>query len=221
VLRAKPQRHRDTEFAQRHFLNSPQPRRHEDTKDSRSSPTRPVEDAEAQRRRGNLAGFFCVVRCPAVQRRPGIAGSGIRSENELLNRIPGPATCALEERRPRHLPSLFIGWERHAPSPEYEKEERQNRRASGTSAGEKTGCDERSCSEQTGFSPATGDSRSPVILPPISETTFQAQHPPLCGGGTVGGLRVFVPSCLRRGWVGGSVSSVPLWFFGHRIPRVV
>jgi len=38
-----------------------------------------------------------------------------------------------------------------------EIEERQNRRARGTSAGEKTGGDERLRSELTGFSPATGD----------------------------------------------------------------
>ncbi len=43
------------------------------------------------------------------------------------------------------------------PQRHRDTEERQNRRANGTSAGEKTGSDERSRSELTGFSPVTGD----------------------------------------------------------------
>ena len=126
---------------------------------------------------------------------------------------------ALDERRPRHLSSSFNGWKAHTPH--YNNtEERQNRRANSTSAGEKRCDDKRSRSEFASFSPATGDPRSPVVLPPINGTVFQAQHLPLCVGGWVVGLRVFVSSWLRRAswadlcdlWAVLSVPSVPLWF---------
>jgi len=110
-----------------------------------------------QSRRESLAGFLCVARYSAVQRRPGIAGSGIRSENKLSNRIPGPATCALGERRPRHLSSLFNKWEGCTSPNTHEREERQNRRAVGTATGENPANDECSLSEVAGFSPVTGD----------------------------------------------------------------
>ena len=152
---------------------------------------------------------------------------------------------ALGERRPRHLSSSFKRWMRHALSPNNVKEKRQNRRAFGTAAGVKRCDDERSRSRFASFSPAAGDPRSPVVLPPISEITFQAQHLPLCMGGWMVGLRVFVSSWLRRVrasgsaficvicgfsgkidrahlcdlWAVLSVSSVPLWFFGSQIPR--
>jgi len=87
----------------------------------------------------------------------GATGPGNRFESELSCRSPGPVTCALEERRSRLFSSSFISWEGYAPPSRDAREERQNRRASGTSAGEKAGCDERSRSEQTVFSPATGD----------------------------------------------------------------
>jgi hypothetical protein len=181
-------------------------------------PAQKRRDAEAQRRREALARFLCVARfrpsdggvfrltssgeTPWPSDGHGTTGSGNRLESELSCRFPDPVVCALEERRSRLLFSPFNGWEGHAPH--NNTKERQNRRAKGTSAGEKTGGDGCSHPELAGFSPATGDHQSPVVLPPISGTAFQAQRPP---------LRVFVSLCLRRGWAGGSVSSVPLWFF--------
>jgi len=250
----EPQRHRDTEFAQRCFLNSPQPRRHEDTKESQSPPSHPVETADhADRRRWGHATFLCAARSGASEYRNhhstsfnetpwplddghGTTGPGNRFESKLSCRFPDPVVCALEERRPRHLSSSFNGWKAHTPH--YNNtEERQNRRAPGTSAGEKRCDDKRSRSEFASFSPATGDPQSPVVLPPINGTVFQAQHLPLCVCRCVVGLRVFVSSWLRRGRasgsaficvicgfskrVGGSVSSVSLWLFDHRIPRIV
>ncbi len=108
-----------------------------------------------------------VARFPAV-RRPEIAGPRNRLESELSNRIRGPVTCALGERRPRPLSFSFNSRERQSPSPNNEKEERQNRRAAchgvaqranpdGTSAGEKSASDECSHSERAGFLPVAGD----------------------------------------------------------------
>jgi len=85
---------------------------------------------------------------------------------------------ALCKRRPRHLSFLFSSGGVH-PSSTHKREERQNRRAPGTATGEKSDFDESLLSEVAGFSPATGDSWSPVVLPPISATAFQAQLPPL------------------------------------------
>ena len=46
--------------------------------------------------------------------------------------------------------------------------------------------------------------RSPVVLPSISGFSLRAQLLPLCVGGWVDGLRVFVSLWLRREWAGGS-----------------
>jgi hypothetical protein len=121
------------------------------------------------------------------------------------------------------------------PSKKHRGAETWSRRARSTSVGEKADSDGCLHPESSDFSPATGDYRSSVVLPPISGITFQAQHPPLCVGGWVGGLRVFVSSCLRRGWVDGSsiehpassigrvcglCVSVPLWFISRQIRRI-
>ena len=169
----EPQRHRDTEEAQ--SQDCPQitqihpptqkPRRHEDTKESQSPPTHPIETAdhadkrkyhpptlqrggaEAQRRREDLTQLFRVARFrPSDGRKP--LGRDTAPNTSVHLGVPAQR-LALEKRKPRHLSSSFNSWERFVP--------RQNRRAPGTSAGEKAGCDERSRSEQTGFSPTTGD----------------------------------------------------------------
>ena len=120
------------------------------------------------------------------------------------------------------------------PSPN-KKEERQNRRAPGTSAGEKAGCDERLCSEKTDFSPATGD---PIACRSAGSECngFQGSAIAplrLCvfawvGGGVAlrfSGGRVVLASLaswwFNPGRVGGSVSSVPLWFFVRRTAGIV
>jgi hypothetical protein len=53
----------------------------------------------------------------AVGRRPETAGPVNRSKSELLSRFPGPAACALEERRPRHFSSSSRNWTEPAISP--------------------------------------------------------------------------------------------------------
>ena len=62
----------------------------------------------------------------------------------------------LSEHRSRRFFLLFVGWKR-LTLPSYKKEERQNRRANSTSAGEKTGRNGCLHPERSGFSPATGD----------------------------------------------------------------
>ena len=137
---------------------------------------------------------------------------------------------ALFERRPRHLSSSSNRWEENALSRKNGGKEWQNRRAAGASAGEKTASDEYSYSERAGFSPATGDSRSPVVLPSKSGTAFQAQPPPLRAGGWPSCLCVFVFAtwaggwicvicviCGQTGWVGGSVP--PLCLCASVVPR--
>jgi hypothetical protein len=71
------------------------------------------------------------------------------------------------------------------------KEERQNRRALGTSAGEKTDIDESSLSEMAGFSPATGDFSTPVVLPREDAFNARVWLSPLC------------VSAPLRGWAEG------------------
>ena len=232
----QPQRHRDTEEAQSHppILSNAKAQRRKDAK-SIHLPGFQRRGAETQRRRGDLTGFLRVARFrPSNGREP--LGRATAPNTSVHLGVPAQR-LALIKRKPRHFSSSFNSWERHALLPNNEREERQNRRASGTSAGEKAGCDDHSRSEQTVVSPATGDPRSPVDLPPKSAITFQAQHPPLCVGGRVGGLCAFVSLCLRRGWVGALrlcvfaplrfflcvplCVSVPLWFFDHRISRIV
>jgi len=87
-------------------------------------------------------------------------------------------------------------------SPKHEEKERQSRLAPSASAGEKAGWDECSHSEQTGFSPATGDSIA-------CRSAFNQRL--RISGSMLAPLRLCVFAWLE-GWV-GSVSSVPLWFF--------
>jgi hypothetical protein len=122
---------------------------------------------------------------------------------------------ALFERRPRYLSSLSDSWE-----PAHHNV-RQNRRASGTSVGERRGEDGCSRPEATLFSPATGDRTiawcSAVNLRHHRRISATAAlrlcvSAPLRSFGRLGALRVVVSSWLRRRWAGGSVFSVSLWF---------
>jgi hypothetical protein len=129
--------------------------------------------AETQRRREVFTEYFCVARfrppdegfyrsmscgeAPWPSDGHGATGPGNRHESSLSRRFSGPVACALEERRPRHFSSSLNSLEGHAPPSQYEREERQNRRAMGTSAGEKAGGDGCSHPESSVFSPAAGD----------------------------------------------------------------
>ena len=145
MLEAKPQRHRDTEFAQRYFLNSPQPRRHEGTKKSRSCPAT-LFNAKTQRRkdakpthppiwptdhtdkhRWNHDFWLCVARFRPSNGGRVPLGRDTDSNVNVRHGLPTQRP-ALDERRPRHLSSSFNGWKAHTPH--YNNtEERQNRRA--------------------------------------------------------------------------------------------
>ena len=184
----KPQRHRDTEEAQSHppILSNAKAQRRKDAK-SIHLPDFQRRGAETHRRRGNLAGFLHVARF-----RPpnGWEPLGRETVSKASSRAGFAAQRpALEKRRPRHLSFLFSSDGVHASPTPYVGEERQNRRAPGTSAGEQSDIEESSLSEVAGFSPVTGDFQSSIVLPSISGTDFQAQRSP---------LRVFVSSCLRR-----------------------
>ena len=229
----EPQRHRGTEKAQ----STSQTRRHEDTKASQRAPTQPFLNAETRRRRGAER----VTRDSTTQRGPGHrrtttrdrwAGPPLRSR--AIVAVVRPSGLRSAERRPRHFSPLFNDWEGHTSFPG-RREARRNRRASSASAGGKHGDDGRLRPELTCFSPAVGDRQiagcSVVKLWHccITSAGTSASICVICGflRGRVGGLRVFVSSCLRRGRMGGSATprlcvlfsvfllcvSVPLWFF--------
>jgi len=105
-----------------------------------------MDDLETRARREDLA---------VVGRRPRTTGAGHHSERERSSRWPAPADCALEKRSPRHSSSPLIVW--MVSSVPNRREARRNRRAPGSSAGGEHGCDERSRSEKTCFSPVGGD----------------------------------------------------------------
>jgi len=91
----------------------------------------------------------------AVRRRPETAVSGIHVENTISCWIPDTAACASKaQASPIHFSIKKLV--RASRSPKHKRKEWQNRRASGTSAGEKTDSDVCLHPESSGFSPATG-----------------------------------------------------------------
>ena len=146
-------------------------------------------------------------------RRPRVHWAGKPFRKRAL--IPVSRTSGLRSRRAQVSPHLFFIQYMGGHALHYNNtEKRQNRRSNGTSAGEKADCDERSRSEQTSFSPATGDYRSPVVLPSIIGFALQAHQSLLCvtaslRGGRVGGLCVLRGS-ETGGW--GLCVSAPLRF---------
>ena len=112
-------------------------------------------DAEAQRRRESRRRLHRVARSrPSNDGRVPL-GRDTDSNVNVRHGVPTQRP-ALSKRRPRLFSSPLNSWE-ELTAPTNKREERQNRRANGMSAGEKASCDERSRSEQAGFSPATGD----------------------------------------------------------------
>jgi len=156
-------------------------------------------DAEAQR---SIPMFFCVARFWPSSDGQIPLGRSTAPKTSFRPGFPAQRP-ALFERRPRLFSSSFNGW--NEPTLQHNKRKaRQNPRAAGTSAGEKNGGDERLRSEQTGFSPAAGDYRSPVVLPSFLASHQKFSHRPFatlrCLLGWVGGLCV---SAALRGWEGG------------------
>ena len=138
----------------------------------------------------------------------GPLGRTIASDASVSSRCHDPAARALEERRPRHSSAPVCGTGRPPPSLHERRGARRNRRAPGASAGGRSSLTTNArVRSSTGFPPVGRRSvRSPVVLPSISATTFQAQRPPfaslrLCvfalrgGPGFAGGFAV-TSGCL-------------------------
>ena len=104
-------------------------------------------------------GFNAWRGLPAViERRPGTAGPTHRSERKRSSRWPGPAACALGERRPRHSSAPSNDWVGHTSSPN-RRMARRNRRAVGAASGRQRGDDGRLRPELTCCLPVVGDRR--------------------------------------------------------------
>jgi hypothetical protein len=130
---------------------SSRPEKPQITQINADPPTRPL----TQRRRGGLTGFLRVARFrPSDGREP--LGRDTAPNTSFHLGVPAQR-LALRKRKPRHFSFLFSSDGVHASPTSSAGEERQNRRASGTSAGEKPDHEENSLSEAAGFSPATGD----------------------------------------------------------------
>jgi hypothetical protein len=69
---------------------------------------------------------------------------------------------------------LHKKWEGHVPSPLFERRQRQNRRAYGAAAGEKTGGDGCSHLKVPVFSPVTGD---PIACHSAFKKLYRISHP--------------------------------------------
>jgi hypothetical protein len=227
--------HRDTESTEKSqsHQSTSQTRRHKVTKESQRPPSHPVfpqitqMDADPAQ---SLRLAHRSHRTPQKSTDPNTRRN--RGERSHSTRFSGPATCALEERRPRLCFHFLESGEIHIPT-----QSRQNRHAVGGLVGEKAGCDERWRSEQTDFSPAKGDASSPFVLPEVLAIVHQFGVRPfvslcLCGcdvGGWAGSASICV-ICGQPEWVGALClrastslrsflcvplcASVPLWFTG-------
>ena len=184
-------------------------------------------DAEAQRRRESRRRLHRVARSrPSNDGRVPL-GRDTDSNVNVRHGVPTQRP-ALSKRRPRRFSSPFNSGERHLPH-HNNTEERQNRRATGASAGEKTDSDGCLHPESSGFSPATGD-----LLIACRSAGNKRNH--LSSSATTS-LRLCAFAPLRSfsdGWVAlrlcGSAAlrffsvvplcvSVPLWFAGGRLVR--
>jgi hypothetical protein len=160
----KPQRHRghreDTDMF--FSVTTTKSQRHQDITKPARPPHTQRRDAKTQRRRGADAGFSAR-RGPGRRTTAGYRKAGPPIRMQAFVTVSRPcglrsASAGLATSLPHSIP---VRGSLHPT----EEEERQNRRAKGTSAGEQRGGDERLGSEPASFSPATGDSQSPVVLP--------------------------------------------------------
>jgi len=123
-------------------------------------------------------------------RRPRVHWAGKPFRKRAL--IPVSRPSGLRSRRAQVSPHLFFIQYMGGHALHYNNtEKRQNRRSNGTSAGEKADCDERSRSEQTSFSPATGDQ-------PIACRSAANQRDRISGSASAS-LRL----CVFAGWADG------------------
>jgi len=226
--RAEPQRHRDTEKTQSRPTS--QTRRHQDTKKSQSRPPLTEKPQITQINADSPRGFN-TWRDPGRRTTAGDRRTGQRLRMRAFVAVALSSGLRSEDRRSRHFSPSLDGWEGRASFPD-RREARRNRRALRASAGGKPGCDERSRSEQTGFSPAVGDRQiagCSTVNPRhcrITSARTSASICVICGFlARVGGLRAFVSSCLQRGRLCVSAFlpsvfllcvSVSLWFAGGR-----
>jgi len=238
MLRAEPQRHRGTEKTQNRPTS--QTRRHEDTKASQSCPSLTEKPQITQIYADSLRGFSAW-RGPGRRTTAGDRCAGLSLRSQAIVAVARHSGLRSEDRRPRHFSPPLDGWEGRASFPD-RREARRNRRAPGVSAGGKPGYDERLRSEQSGSLPAVGDRQiagCSAVNPRhcrITSARTSAFICVICGFlARVGGLRVFVSSCLQRGrlylsaalrlCVLFSVSelcvSASLWFAGGRFWGIV
>ena len=185
-------------------------------KAQRREDAKPTHPPGNRRIAENAAPTFCVWR----DSRPSNGREPLGMESDTKTRF----RRGFHPQRPAHSESAGLATSllhsidgRDTPPFNTKKEERQNRRASGTAAGEKTVSEESSLSEAAGFSPVTGDSIachsvgkkrirvSCSAIAPLRLCVFA----PLRYFGRAGGLREsFVSSCLCGCEVGGRMGSV-------------
>jgi hypothetical protein len=140
--------------------------------------TPPPTLAEAQRRREGNTDLPGMARYPAVG-RPDIAVRGNRLESGLSRRFPDTATCALEERRPRHFSFSEKTGNDPTPLPQLKEEKgrtdvpRARRPVSIPAATD-------ACIRSRRDSHRRQAIRSPVVLPSRSGTAPQIQYSHLC-----------------------------------------
>jgi len=234
--RAEPQRHRGTEKTQSRPTS--QTRRHEDTKASQSCPSLTEKPQITQIDADSLRGFS-TWRGPGRRTTAEDRCAGLPLRSQAIVAAARHSGLRSEDRRPRHFPSPFNDWEGYTSFPN-RREERRNRRAPGAAASGKHGNDGRLRPEMPSFSPAVGDrsiAGCSAVNPRhcrITSARTSASICVICGFlARVGGLRVFVSSCLQRGRLCVSASlrlcvlfsvselcvSVSLWFAGGRFLR--
>jgi len=161
----------------------------------------PPFNAETRRRRESCRRLHRTARFrPSDDREP--LGRDTDPNARIRHGVP-TQRLALSERKPRYFSSSFNCWEERT-SPSHERKEKQNRRATGTSAGEKRSGDERLRSEFASFSPATGD--RPIAGRSALNKWFLlagSAIASLCGrvGGWPSCLCVFVVATWVGGWI--------------------
>ena len=111
-------------------------------------------------------------------------------KTRFSSRMPDSAACALGERRPRHLSSLFNREKRHFPITNM-KEKRGRTDVPQAHRPGRSRTATKARFRRWPDSQRRQAIRSPVVLPTWSGTPFQGQRSPLC---------VFAP---LRGWVEG------------------